>query len=64
MSKEPNRNDNKVPRFGNRPVGHGEEPGQPKKGPRFSIYWIYAIIIAVLLGANYFNSGSDILKTT
>lgn len=44
------------------PISGGDKT--PRKGPRFSIYWIYAIIIAVLLGANYFNSGSDIQKTT
>jgi len=53
MSQEPNSQDNRPPRFGNRP---GEEPGQtPKKGPRFSIYWIYAIIFAVLIGFQLFN---------
>ena len=62
MSKEPNRNDNKLPRFGNRPLGNGEEPGQPKKGPRFSIYWIYAIIFAVLIGFQFFNPLSPNMK--
>ena len=55
MSQEPNRNDNKQPRFGNRPSG-GDDPNQPpKKGPRFSIYWIYAIIFAVLIGFQLFG---------
>ena len=52
MPQEPsyNRNDkNRDLRFGNRP--NSEEPGQPpRKGPKFSIYWIYAIIFAVLIG--------------
>ena len=52
MSQEPsyNRNDkNRDLRFGGRP--NSEEPGQsPRKGPKFSIYWIYAIIFAVLIG--------------
>jgi cell division protease FtsH len=50
MPQEPhNRDDNKIPRFGNRPPG--DDPNQPpKKGPRFSIYWVYAIIFAVLIG--------------
>ena len=51
MSQEPyNRNDkSNLPRFsGNR---KDDDPNQPpKKGPRFSIYWIYAIIFAVLIG--------------
>ncbi len=52
MSQEPsyNRNEkNRDPRFGGRP--NPDEPGQPpRKGPKFSIYWIYAIIFAVLIG--------------
>jgi cell division protease FtsH len=63
MSKEPNNKpDNKLPRFGNRPSGGGDEPGQPKKGPRFSIYWIYAIIFAVLIGFQLFGPFSPNMK--
>ena len=60
MSQEPmsNRNEKGGPRFGNRP--NSEEPGQsPRKGPKFSIYWIYAIIFAVLIGFNFFNFSSN-----
>jgi cell division protease FtsH len=65
-----NRNDNKHPRYGNRPPGPGEDPNQaPKKGPRFSIYWIYAIIFAFLIGFQVFGGAlssstqkTDILK--
>jgi len=56
MSQEPYKNDkNNLPRFGgNRPKD--EDPNQPpKKGPRFSIYWIYAIIFAVLIGFQLIN---------
>ncbi len=61
MSQEPNRNDNKNPRFGNRPPG--DDPSQPpKKGPRFSIYWIYAIIFAVLIGFQLFGPFSPNMK--
>jgi AFG3 family protein len=53
MSQEPNiRDDKKLPRF-NRPTG--DDPNQPKKGPRFSIYWIYAIIAALLIGFQFFG---------
>ncbi len=56
MSQESNRNENRPPRFGNRPNGGGEDPNQaPKKGPKFSIYWIYAIIFAVLIGFQFFG---------
>ncbi len=56
MSTENNRNDGKQPRFGNRMPPGSDDPNQaPKKGPRFSIYWIYAIIFAVLIGFQLFG---------
>jgi cell division protease FtsH len=57
MSQEqPTRDKNQ--RFGNRPPG--DDPNQPpKKGPRFSIYWIYAIIFAVLIGFQLFGPFSS-----
>ena len=60
MSQEPfyNKKDkNSSPRFGNRQNGNGgEDPNQsPRKGPKFSIYWIYAIIFAVLIGFQLFG---------
>src|SRR5690606_13159595 len=61
MSQEPyNKNDkNNLPRFGNRP-NKDEDPNQaPKKGPKFSIYWIYAIIFAVLIGFQLFSPFSS-----
>ncbi len=55
MSQEQPNKDNKNPRFGSRPPG--DDPNQPvRKGPRFSIYWIYAIIFAVLIGYQLFSS--------
>ncbi len=54
MSQEPYKNDNKrLPKFSNRPTDGGENG--PRKGPRFSIYWIYAIIFAILIGFQVFN---------
>src|SRR5258706_1657075 len=47
MPQEPG-NDNKIPRMNRPPADDPNQP--PKKGPRFSIYWIYAIILAVLIG--------------
>lgn len=56
MSDFNNKNENRPPRFPNRPPGGGEDPNQlPKKGPRFSVYWIYAIIFAVLIGFQLFS---------
>src|SRR6187399_1490888 len=59
-----NRNDkNRDLRYGNRP--NSEEPGQPpRKGPRFSIYWIYAIIFAVLIGFQLFSPFSANMAKT
>ncbi|MET0638327.1 MAG: ATP-dependent zinc metalloprotease FtsH [Chitinophagaceae bacterium] len=54
MSQEPSYNKkekNSPIRPGGRP---GDDPGQ-KKGPKFSIYWIYAIIFAVLIGFQFFG---------
>jgi AFG3 family protein len=64
MSQEPyNKNDrSNLPRFNNRPTG---DDNTPRKGPRFSIYWIYAIIFAVLIGFQLFNPfSSSTGKTT
>ena len=65
MSQEPYKNDkNNLPRFGgNRPKD--DDPNQPpKKGPRFSIYWIYAIIFAVLIGFQLWGPFSPNTATT
>ena len=35
-----------------------------RKGPKFSIYWIYAIIAVVLIAANLFNMTPDAVRTT
>lgn len=64
MSQDPsfNKNDkNMPPRFGNRP--NGEEPGGPKKGPKFSIYWVYAIIFAILIGFQIYSPFSASTST-
>src|ERR1035437_2413722 len=42
------------PRF--RPRGGGDDDNSPKKGPKFSIYWVWGIIAAVLLGFNFFGA--------
>jgi len=44
------------PRYDRRQGPGGEDPNQaPRKGPRFSIYWIYAIIFAILIGFSWFG---------
>ncbi len=61
MSQEPyNKNERpNLPRFNNRPPG---DDNTPKKGPRFSIYWVYAIIFAVLIGFQLFNFSSNLTQ--
>jgi AFG3 family protein len=56
-----NKNEkSKLPRFSQRPPADGGgENNNPRKGPRFSIYWIYAIIFAVLIGFQLFNFSSS-----
>ncbi len=64
MSQEPyNKNErSNLPRFNNRPTG---DDNNPRKGPRFSIYWVYAIIFAVLIGFQLFSPfSSSTAKTT
>lgn len=39
----------------NKPSAEGDN-NTPRKNPRFSFYWVYAIIFAVLIGLNLFNS--------
>src|SRR5688500_81172 len=56
MSQEPYKDDNKtkLPRFSNR-SNNNDSDNSPRKGPRFSIYWVYAIIFAVLIGFQVFG---------
>ncbi len=35
----------------------------PRKGPKFSIYWIYALIAIILVGAQLFNWSPDAVRT-
>lgn len=59
MPQESYKNDkSKLPRFSQKPTENGDN-NSPKKGPRFSIYWIYAIIFAVLIGFQLFNFSSS-----
>lgn len=54
--------DNKNMRPGIPPERPGDEKGQ-KKSPRFSIYWIYALIAVVLIVASYWGKmGPDTVR--
>ncbi|HEX8332953.1 MAG TPA: ATP-dependent zinc metalloprotease FtsH [Segetibacter sp.] len=50
--------------FRNIPGIPGGDDKAPRKGPKFSIYWIYALIAVVLIGANFFNMSPDATSTT
>ncbi len=42
-----------------------DDRNNPKKGPRLSIYWIYAIIAAIILGYGYLKQSTpDLAQTT
>jgi cell division protease FtsH len=66
MSQDQNsRDENRYPRFGNKPngTGGGNDPNQTgKKSPKFNGYWIYFIILAVLIGFNFFGALSPNAK--
>jgi len=67
MPQDQYKNDKKFSKFPPRSSNENGENNTPKKGPRFSIYWIYAIIFAVLIGFQFFNyssSTADINQTT
>lgn len=62
MSQDSN---NRPPRYDRRPGMGGDDPNQsPRKGPRFSIYWVYAIIFAILIGFQLFNPLSPNMAET
>ena len=43
----------------------GNDGREPRKTPKFSIYWIYAIFAIILLGFHFMNIGTpDVIKTT
>ena len=48
----------------NNKLGNPEKGDGSRKGPKFNIYWIYAIIAAVLLSANFLKFAPDLTKTT
>ncbi|HUQ96999.1 MAG TPA: hypothetical protein VM010_04990, partial [Chitinophagaceae bacterium] len=57
MSQDPYKQDtkSKLPKFTNRSSNNGSDDNGPRKGPRFSIYWVYAVIFAIILGFQFFG---------
>ncbi|RYY41134.1 MAG: ATP-dependent metallopeptidase FtsH/Yme1/Tma family protein [Chitinophagaceae bacterium] len=56
MAQEPYNKDskNRIPRLPGRPGTPGGD-NTPRKGPKFSIYWVYVIIFAVIIGFQFFG---------
>lgn len=56
MSQDPYKQDNRsrLPKFSRPSNGDNGDNGS-RKGPKFSIYWVYAIIFAVLIGFQFFG---------
>lgn len=44
--------------------GNGNNDKNPRRGPRFSIYWIYALVAIALIAFNLFKPGTPDVKTT
>ncbi|HSB94391.1 MAG TPA: ATP-dependent zinc metalloprotease FtsH [Flavitalea sp.] len=57
MAQDDKRPNDRFPRIRPR-----EDGNAPKKGPKFSIYWVWAIIFAVLVGFQFFGSFSPEAK--
>lgn len=57
MSQEPYNKEERprLPRFNNRPNNGSGDDNNPRRGPKFSIYWVYAIIFALLIGISMFG---------
>jgi AFG3 family protein len=57
MSQDPYNKESKsrLPKFSNKGSGTPGDGENPRKGPKFSIYWVYAIIFAILIGFNFFG---------
>ncbi len=55
---------NTKPDFRNIPGIPSGDDKPSRKGPKFSIYWIYAVIAVVLIGANFFSMTPDAVRTT
>jgi cell division protease FtsH len=55
MSQDPYKQDNKskLPKFTSR--SNGNDDNSQRRGPKFSIYWVYAIIFAIIIGFQFFG---------
>ena len=57
------KDDKQPTKFPFQPV-NGTDDKPSRKTPKFSIYWIYAIIFAVLIGSNFVNMKPDLIATS
>ncbi|MEI6586405.1 MAG: ATP-dependent zinc metalloprotease FtsH, partial [Sediminibacterium sp.] len=52
--------ENKTPKFN----VQNDKGDAPRKGPKFNIYWLYAVIAIVLLSAQFWKLAPDLFKST
>ena len=57
------KDDKQPTKFPFQPV-NGSDDKPSRKTPKFSIYWIYAIIFAILIGSNFINMKPDLIATS
>ena len=53
MAKD--NNQGKIPGFNKRPEGDDKSP---RRGPKFSIYWVYGIVALLLVGYQLYNGAT------
>ena len=52
--------ENKTPKFNIQ----NDKGDAPRKGPKFNIYWLYAVVAIVLLSAQFWKLAPDLFKST
>ncbi|MCX6336805.1 MAG: ATP-dependent zinc metalloprotease FtsH [Bacteroidetes bacterium] len=52
--------ENKIPKFNIQ----NDKGDAPRKGPKFNIYWLYAVVAIVLLSAQFWKLAPDLFKST
>lgn len=60
------QNYNKQEKGGNNPFSpnnKNQQPGTPKKGPKFGFYWAFIIILAIMIGIQFFNPMGESTKS-
>ena len=61
MAQDPYKQNRRLPKFNRQSSDEGDNA--PRKEPKFSIYWVYLIIFAVLMVFQFSNFGTSAAKT-